>query len=368
MKGRPLGSSLLIDIRPEAGGHGQRGIGRYVRGLITSINSFPEDLRRRIWAFGEVGGALATFGTHGLKSSAAGRTGPIPGWVRGRLATRAALSESGASFLHATDPHQPWTGRVPAVVTVYDLILLHEPAMLQSLRPDHRYMYRWYLRQIRSADRVITISQATATDVEERLGILSSRIDVVYPAVAPPPGFTRREAALEPAFLVVGALDPHKQPELALEAFAAYRRRAGSGTLRFVGPATPHRRAMLLKKAAHLGVGGAVSIDGRIADDELERAYGSATALLSASRVEGFGLPPVEAILRGVPVIAVDTVAARETLGGAALLVPMDASAIAAAMARLIDPPASAVAAIRERFAIASVARSLEDSYRRVID
>lgn len=362
-----LASSLLIDICPASGGHGERGIGRYVRSLATSITAFPDDLVRRIWAFGQSGPTLDAFGAHAIASTDNLAVAHVPGWLTGRLATRFALRKSGARVLHATDPHRPWTGRVPTVVTVYDLILLREPGMLESLRPDHRYMYRRYIRQVQSADRVIAISRSTAEDVEERLGIAPDRLDIVYPAVVAPEGFRRRVPA-EPTFLVVGALDAHKQPELALRAFADFRTRAGSGRLRYVGPADQGQQRSLKELAARLGVLDAVSVEGRIPDDELERAYSTATALVSTSRLEGFGLPPVEALLRGIPVVAVDTAAARETLGTAAAIVPADVSAIATAMAHPIDPPALVVAEIRERFAFASVARSLEECYRRMID
>jgi glycosyltransferase involved in cell wall biosynthesis len=83
--------------------------------------------------------------------------------------------------------------------------------------------------------------------------------------------------------------------------------------------------------------------------------------------MEGFGLPPVEAVLRGVPVIAVQNSAATETLEGVAAIVPADADAIAEAMAHPVEPPELAVGEIRERYSIASVARSLADSYRRIL-
>lgn len=360
-------SSLLIDIGPATGSHGERGIGRYVRGLAASVAAFPEDLAHRVWAVGYDGPTLDSFGARETGIAWHRRLGWLPTWAAGRLRLDAALKSSRARILHATDPQQPWTPRrIPSLVTVYDLIPLREPAS-QSRRPDRRLAYRWYLRQVESAARILTISRATAEDLQERLGIPPERIDVVYPLVVSPAQVPRIEPP-EPTFLCVGALDPNKRPELALGAFTHFRARVGSGRLRYIGPAHHRQRRLLHELAAKLGVAESISIEGRISDEDLENAYRAATALISTSKVEGFGLPGVEAVLRGLPVIAVETRAAAETLHGAAAIVPADAEAIAWAMAHRVEPAEQAVSAMRERYSIASVAQSLADTYRRMLD
>jgi glycosyltransferase involved in cell wall biosynthesis len=358
---------LLIDIGPSVGGHGQRGIGRYVRGLAAGIAKFPDDLAGRIWAFGFAGPELDSFGRQTVPIATRRGLGRAPIWLSGRLATDAALRASGAVVLHATDPQRPWTDpAVPSIVTVYDLIPIREPEMLRSWRLDHRLAYRSYLRQIESAARVIAISATTADDLRDRLGIPAERIDIVYPVVVAPE-FIRRIEPAEPTFLFVGALDSHKQPELALRAFAIFHSRVGSGRLRLIGPAGDEQARALHSLARQLGVAASISIEGRISDEGLEDAFGGATALLATSRIEGFGLPPVEAIVRGVPVIAVETPAALETLRGAATIVPADAEAIAAAMVQPVEPLEIAVNLMRERYSIAGAARSLASLYRRVL-
>jgi len=360
--------SLLIDIRPVVGGHGQRGIGRYVKGLAASIATFPDELADRIWAVGFPGPTLDSFGAHAVTCTFRAGLGRLPTWASGPLDTNGALKRSGAGVLHATDPQRPWTGSaISSVVTVYDLIPLHEPAMLRSWRLDHQFAYRWYVRQIRSAARILAISRSTAHDLQARLGIEPERIDVVYPLAATP-GSIRRTEPPEPTFLCVGALDVHKQPELAMRAFAHFRAGVGAGRLRYIGPSDALQVRRLSELAAQLGIARSVSFEGRVSDDDLEAAYSTATALVSTSRIEGFGLPPVEAVLRGVPVVAVRTLASMETLEGVAAIVPADPEAIAEAMAHPFTPPEEAVDAIRERHAIHAVARSLADCYRRALD
>lgn len=352
---------------PAVGGHGQRGIGRYVRGLATAIAAFPDDLRDRIWAMGLAGPTLDPFAARAIPLAAGRGTGWMPAWVTGRTAIVGALKRSGARVLHATDPQRPWTAaKVPSIVTVYDLIPLQEPEMLQSWRLDHRLAYRRYIRQVESAARILAISRATAEELHERLGIGSERIDIAYPLVAVPSAIERSEPP-EPTFLFVGALDPHKQPELALRAFGQFRARSGQGRLRYIGPADDRQERRLGALARQLGVADSVSLEGRISDEDLESAYGAASALVSTSKVEGFGLPPVEAALRGVPVIAVESRAALETLDGVATIVPADAEAIAEAMTHPREAGERAIDAMRERYSIASVARVLAESYRRLV-
>lgn len=358
---------LLVDLGPATGAHGARGIGRYVRGLAGAIALLPADLLERIWAVGHPGPGLDRFGRHAVPHRAASAWHSLPPWLSGRMQLAAAVRSANPAVFHATDPQKPWIGSsVPTIVTVYDLIPLREPEVLASWRFDHRWMYRTYLRMVASADRVVVISKTTARDVMDRLEVPSERIDIVPPVVMAP-GLGRREAPAEPTFLFVGAHDPHKRPELALQAFARYRDGFGHGRLRYVGPLDAGQERRIRMAIEELALGDSVEVAGRISDESLEHAYGNATALVSTSRIEGFGLPPVEALLRGVPVIAVETDAAREILLGAATLVEDDIDAIADAMARPVPPPETAIAALRERFGVATVARDLEAVYRRFL-
>jgi len=252
------------------------------------------------------------------------------------------------------------------IVTAYDLIPLQEPGMLRSWRPHHRRAYRLYLEQLRRADIIVAISNATAIDVAKQLGIPESRISIVYPVVRTPL-VVERAPSVEPSFLFVGALDSHKQPELAIAALAEFRRTTAAGKLRFIGPTVPKQQANLRRRAEDLGVADSVIFGGHIPDEDLDAAFATATALLSTSRIEGFGLPGVEALLRGVPVIAVDTAAARETVGSAARLVPSEAAAIAAAMTAPAPVPESVRKALSERFSKQAAGAALWAAYEQVM-
>ena len=152
--------------------------------------------------------------------------------------------------------------------------------------------------------------------------------------------------------LFVGVPDPHKRPELAIEVLAELRRRGTDADLVFIGVHPARDRARLRDQVEAVGLGDDVQFLDRVYDAELAGRYAT-SVLLATSRTEGFGLPPVEAVLSGGRVAAVPSPAYRETLDG---IVPFarDASAVAltdAVMSALESPPAAgAVAALAERF------------------
>lgn len=359
---------LLLDIGPSVGGHGARGIGRYVRGLIDAIGDWPAKRREPIWALSPTGATPSLFEGRTVSSSLLTIRPLDLGWVLGSLAIGSAARRASATVFHATDPHRPARPRrVRQIVTAYDLIPLREPGMLNSWPPHHRHAYRVYLDQLRRADAIVAISTATAADLSERLGIAEDRISIVYPVVEAPRA-VERVPADEPTFVYVGALDSHKQPELAIAALAEFRRSNSAGILRFVGPSSSARQTQLRGRAEGLGVADSITFEGRVSDEDLDTVFATATALLLTSRIEGFGLPGVEAVLRAVPVIAVDTTAARETVGPAAILVPSDAEAIAAAMSAPAPVPAALRKQLAERFSRQAAAQALWTVYARVLD
>ncbi len=360
--------SLLLDVGPAVGEHGARGIGRYVRGLVKAIGEWSPERQERVWAVGLPGQDLSSFGRRGIEAQSLSLRPLDLGWLLGPLAFRRAARKSAASVFHATDPHRPWRPRgMKLIVTAYDLIPLLDTAVRATWRPHHRLVYQSFLHQLQAADAIVAISRATAADLATHLGISGERIRVVYPVVRPPTASPWSPAS-EPTFLYVGALDPHKQPELAVEALARFceREHECAARLRFIGPSSSALRRGLLERATQLGIADNVQFDGWIPDDALDAAFSSARALLFTSRIEGFGLPAVEAALRGIPVIAVDTPAARETVGTVATLTPRDAEAIAAAMAAPQAPTKATLEALAERFSGGAAADALAAVYEAV--
>lgn len=364
-----------LDLTPLGSGHGIRGIGRYVAGIVSALaHERPEWMADHLGALIRPGTSLTgTFRTWRSRRPTF-RPQDLE-WLWAVWADRLAIHDRPPAIWHQTDPNAPF-GPLPAsrsVVTVYDLIPLREPDVMARIRPHRRLIYRLYLRQVRRAAFVVAISQSTAAEVERTLRVPRSRIRVVYPAVLPvslrpiaPPADPSGPAE----FLFVGVPDPHKRPDLAVAALATYRRECGEARLTFVGQHPAAARASLAAQAQDSGVGPSVRFLDRVSDDELAGLYARAV-LLTLSRVEGFGLPPVEALLSGGRVVATPAPIYDEVLSGLATFARDGSPAsVAQAMAacRLGDPPEpAAIAQLADRFSPRRAADTLVAVYEEAL-
>jgi len=215
--------------------------------------------------------------------------------------------------LHCTTMRGPVRARPPVVVTVHDLALLRHP---EAFPPWHRLTGRAALRHgVRRADAVIAVSAFTRDEIVELLHVPAERVRVVSNGLEPiftPEG----PAARGDYVLAVGTLEPRKNLARAVEAAGL----AGV-ELRVVGAR---------------GWGGveAPGWAGRVDDEELAALYRGARCLVFPSLYEGFGLPVLEAMACGTPVVTTRGGATQEVAGGAAVLVDaLDAAAIAAGIA-----------------------------------
>jgi glycosyltransferase involved in cell wall biosynthesis len=165
---------------------------------------------------------------------------------------------------------------------------------------------------------VLTVSEFTRTEIVERYGVDADRVVVTHNGVDArftPDGPTPDRG---PYLLFVGALQPRKDLPTALEALALL---PDAPPLVVVGP-TRRGAAELSATIDRLGLGARVELLGHVGDDELVTLYRGAEALVFPSRFEGFGLPVVEAMASGTPVVTTTATALPEIAGDAAVLVP----------------------------------------------
>jgi glycosyltransferase involved in cell wall biosynthesis len=219
----------------------------------------------------------------------------------------------------------------PAVVTVHDLSFERDPSVM-GVR--ERLTFRAAVpRAARRAARVIAVSEVTKRDLVELYHLPEEKIVVVPNGVDP----SFRADGPRPAgdyALVVGALQPRKDPEAAIEALALL----GNGDLRLVF-AGPDRggRAEAERAAERAGLRGRVDFRGYVPQEELAELYRGAACLVFPSRYEGFGLPALEAMASGTPVVATNAGALPEVTGDAAILVAeQDPVALAGGVERAI--------------------------------
>jgi glycosyltransferase involved in cell wall biosynthesis len=270
-------------------------------------------------------------------------------WVRGeqqllpRLAARA-----GVDLVHSLASTAPAWGRFRRVVTVHDLAYRVVPeAHLGVLGLGMRVLVPLAARR---SHRIIVDAASTAEDLRRLLGVRSSRIDVVPLGLGterradPVPEHELRSAlgaGERPIVLTVAAKRPHKNLIRLITALAliAPERRP---LLVLPGYSTPHE-AELRRRASELGVAGDVRLLGWVNPAELEGLYAAAACVVVPSLHEGFGLPVLEAMARGVPVACSGRGSLAEVAGNAALRFdPESEGAIAAAIERLLEDGAEA--------------------------
>ena len=255
--------------------------------------------------------------------------------------------------------------RRPAIVTVHDLSFESDPELMG--RRD-RLMFRTFVpRSARRAERVLAVSERTKRDLVEHYRIPEEKIVVTPNGVDPifqPNGSAPKGP---PYVLFVGGIQPRKDPVTAIEALARI-----DGDLRLVLVGDEKRGGDELRSAIRrLGLERRVEFAGYVEHEGLASLYRGAACLVFPSRYEGFGLPVLEAMASGTPVVATTAGAVPEVAGDAAVLVePGDPEAFADGIRQALGDRERLVAAGLERarrFTWAETARRTLEVYRELL-
>jgi glycosyltransferase involved in cell wall biosynthesis len=296
---------VALDVTPLA--LTKAGVARHIAGLLSGLEDKP-DLELRRYSFGGHGRA----------------TRPIRdvGWYLGALPAKARRDR--VDVLHCPSQRAPVYSSVPLVVTIHDLAVLRHPETFN--RWTRTYSRALLPRVARAAQRVITVSEFTRGELHELLDVPEDKVRVIPNAVGPP--FEADGKAAEGDYvLAVGTLEPRKNLDRLVGAF----QRAGLNGTRLL--VTGQRGWGNVDPA-----GKSVQWLGFVPDEELARLYRGARCVAYVSAYEGFGLPVLEAMACGAPVVAASTGAAPEVANEAAVLVdPSDDDAIAAGLVEAID-------------------------------
>jgi glycosyltransferase involved in cell wall biosynthesis len=320
-------STVAIDAR-DAFIEPLRGWGRYAKDLIGHL---PPDLETRVFERGDAGPEV---------------------WFE-QVTLPRALRREGAAVVHATNCFLPLRRPCPGVVTIHDLAFEDHAA---DFARTTGAKYRWFApRAVRGAERVICVSAFTAGDVMRRYGVGAERIRVIPNAPSLPIGSAPVPSG-EPYLLAVGDLRAKKNLTRLVEAWSSL----GTG-----------HRLVLAGLGELPGLPAAVEAVGYVDDASLDALMRGADALVHPSLYEGFGLVLLEAMARGVPVVAANATALPETGGDAAVYFdPLDAGAMARAIREALDARADLAARGRERaaqFSWTQTARETAAVYRELL-
>ncbi|MGI8631748.1 MAG: glycosyltransferase family 4 protein [Solirubrobacterales bacterium] len=289
------GLEILPVAHPASSG-GKRG--RYVRGLSRELRWFPRSL-------------------HG------------------------SLEALDVDVLHCPSPLAPRDPRIPAVVTIHDVLPLQHPRWFTRANVFHQRVV--LPGAARAASRVIAVSTSAADAIVEVLGVDPERIEVIPSGVDPvfspgdiPPETLSRHGLTRPYILTVGTLQPRKNVEAAIAAFERVSRHPDPHQLVLVG-SRGWREGELMERVRRSPARERIKILGRVSDPDLVALYRGAQCFVFPSRAEGFGLPVLEAMACGTPVVASDRTSIPEVAGSAALLVdPDDGEAMARGLEHVV--------------------------------
>jgi glycosyltransferase involved in cell wall biosynthesis len=326
---------ILVDYRPAL--RERSGVGEYIHRLteaLVRVSAGRDEIAlfSSSWKDRLVPQAIA--GTTGVDRRVPGRVltrlwhqqeWPPVDWLAGRY-----------DVVHSSRPTLVPARRAAQVVTVHDLDFVDHPERTQAeFRGDYGTLAR---RHAQRADQVIAISAYTAGEVEARFDVPRSRITVCRPGR---PAWTPRpHAPLEPYILFVGTLEPRKNIGGLLEAYARLLAATPDAPrLVLAGRALEESRDWLTRLESAPFAGKAEYL-GYVREDSREGLYKGAALLVLPSFEEGFGLPALEALTVGLPVVASNRGALPEVIGDAGLLVdPTDTEGLAVAMGRIVSQP-----------------------------
>ena len=271
------------------------------------------------------------------------------------------VRRAGVELLHNLFTTAPAAPGVPQVTTILDVIYKRYPETHAGLLGRGLAALTWVAA--RRSDRVIAISEAAKTDIVRFLDVPPERIDVTFPGPALRADGTVDETTLRrdldlgdgPIVLTVSAKRPHKNLERLFEAF---KRVSGDPVL--VVPGYP----TVFEEALRHQAGDRVRFTGWLENDVLDGLYRAATCFVFPSMAEGFGLPVLDALVRGTPVACSNATSLPEVAGDAVLYFePTDTQAIAAAIERLLQD-----SALRDRLRAAGPEQAKKFSWQRTAE
>lgn len=306
---------------------------------------------------------------------------PLARLWREHLLLPMACRQERVDLLHCPKSAIPFISPCPVVVTLHDLIPVKHPEL--ETRAAHLYWRLHIPRAARKSAFVITISQWAKDEIMAEYGVPAERVGVIMQSFDPAMlmerdaaqgAAVRRKYGLEEGYILyVGTIQPRKNLLALIEAFDLLRKQRSDLPKLVIVGRKGWLYEQLFTRIAELGLAKEIIFTGFVPDEELPMIYDGAALFVYVSLMEGFGRPPLEAMVCGVPVVTSNTSAIPEVVGSAGITVnPVDRGEIAAAMQQILGDAALAEQ-LRESgrqraalFSWAAAARETLDIYEQV--
>jgi len=307
-------------------------------------------------------------------------------WVE-QIETPGVLRDISGALYHGLAFVAPLRAPCPTVITVHDLSFITRPETHKPLNRIYLSLFtRWSCRR---AARVIAVSEWTRRDVISRLGVAPERIDViphgVHPRFKPLPAdevaaFKRERGISDQAIFFLGSLEPRKNLVTLIEAFGRVRSQESAVSSQksvvssqmtedrgqrteaqlIIGGAPGWKYEPIFARVKALGLESRVRFVGPIAQEALPAWYNACAVFAYPSLYEGFGLPALEAMACGAPVVTSNATSLPEVVGDAGLMVdPLDVRGLAGALAGVLSDPGR-----RQQMRVASLRRAAQFTWQ----
>lgn len=268
------------------------------------------------------------------------------------------LNKINADLFFSPDGYLSLASKVPQVAVFHDIAFEHFPKDISGI---HAWHYRtWFPRYAKKADLILAVSEFTRKDIINKYTISPEKIQVVgngcsdafIPISESERSLVRNQYTQDkPYFLYAGAIQPRKNLDNLLRAFDSFRTEQASDIKLLLTGRKAWNFEEVIRTYQSMKYKDEVIFTGYVSDDELNRLYNGALALVYVSRFEGFGLPILEAMNAGTAVITSNTSSMPEVAGSAAILVnPEQPESILAAMKTMAKNPQKRMALIERGF------------------
>lgn len=359
------------------------GIGRYTRNLVAALADADRSNEYTLFCAGEGPAPARWPANFRVRETRVSSRALAVGWHRLHLPVTVERFCGAADVFHSPDYTLPPLKTARGVVTIHDLSFLRVPECADPGLRD--YLTENVPRAVRRASRILVDSNNTKQDVVELLHVPADKVSVIHAGVEPRFRPTRdleefarvrnRYRLPELFVLFVGTIEPRKNLSRLITAYSDFRRQTGLPHQLVISGAKGWLYNQIFEQVTREGLSEDILFPGFVDDEDLPMLYTLADLFVFPSLYEGFGLPPLEAMACGTPVVASDNSSLPEVLGQAALLVPAeDTTAITDAMARVLGDAnvrtrlADLGRAQAARFTWSGAAHELIDAYQKAFE